>query len=362
MRGTLIVVGVMACAKAPEPTGELASTRSANVSSDGARHVVTFGDATLVFAPTSQIEMPESLTITGGGDNVFGQNTGCQLENRVGVATFPFALAMPGTADGAAVASELTVDIAGPAIAKVSVNYTVGYDCDDMQELSGTTVFTFLPSNRIVRQDIGVQPASENLTRVCSNQCSSNSYFFTSFWTFDDPEFVDAGNNPVPVSAPRELCAMRAEDGVALVWGDRPGFRSRIMDNAVTVDFAVGATLDADAVDQTSTIVIGTDMSCAELLAATEDPAILVNGVDITVSPDGVYETGTGLGTVRITATAEMPRGFALLLSATAKHIAARRADGTPVRRAATNHNDKTVVWIDDPLAAGETITLEVDE
>jgi hypothetical protein len=363
MRGFLFAVGMVACAKTPAPPDEVA--RRVDVSFDNDRHIVTFGDSRMVFGATSQIEMPESLTI-GQSAELLGDRNGCGLEKRAGLAVFPMVVASHETADSSAadrVESSLVVDAAGPGIARIEVQFSMGYTCGGAQALVGRSLFTFFPSNKVVRQDLDVEPTATSNDMFCG--CGGSTFFFTSYWTFATMDAFQDRTAPLPEgNAPSELCYVRGPDTVGLLWRDTGSFPRRIAQNAVTYDWVPGqSTLEPQMQRATSVLVLANNSAtCASALAATIDPPIMIDGARVDADDDGTYAVGE-LDVdedFELTATSPMD-GFALVLPERVDHVRVTRdSDGSVVGRHAQIHNDKTILWIDESIGAGETFTVEV--
>src|SRR5262249_19773832 len=134
---------------------------------------------TLEFA-SGGAKMPQNLSIDGVNRLAEGRGPN---EGGIGIAGYPALLAAAPMRGGDTTASSmLTVDMAGPAVARVKVDWTAPFPCNLAQhQAKGTSTFTIFPNGRIVRHDV-TTPTTEALS-VDANPCgcsAESNFYLTS--------------------------------------------------------------------------------------------------------------------------------------------------------------------------------------
>lgn len=347
---------------------------------------VTTDQGVRVIGPTFELDfaadnihMPEHLFI--GDTDVLGVEAPCQGESRVGVAVAPAVQISAGSTSAAS--SEITVLAAGPAMAKIRVTYGLDYTCPDAERLSGTSEFTIVPSGRIVREDIQIQPSNHTLSLTGDCGChhatdqSSRDLMFSSFWTFDarGATQVQADGSGVANDV-YGACTLYGPHALGVVW-DRllnantrfssPGHQALNSFDWPTIDGH--QTLAPTPQSIRSTIQVwakppGQPIACATILAQLEGVPLTIGSTRLTgPDRDGIYRDPTVHNSAfDVTAPGQaVPPGFAISVDlGGASHAAITSPRGSDVAMVGQREAEhRFVIVFSDGLAAGEHIAIE---
>ena len=209
------------------------------------------------------IRMPQSLFL--GGVDRLGTDD-CPFASGIGIGVFPALTAAAPQRNGADATSTLTVDWAGPVVARVEVAWSAPYTCSGgAQEADGTSRFTIFPNGRIVRYDIA-KPSTTMLVRdgaACGCGADSDLGFMT-FWTFTHVTAVDRAGAPWADGA-QAGCAIYPDHTIGVAW---PDGSTILGETAATSAFAYtwtanSATLAAEQQHLTSAILLSDQTSAA---------------------------------------------------------------------------------------------------
>ena len=135
-----------------------------------------------------EIRMPDSLTIEGV-EVLENEQANCAHEDLVGLAQFPGPPISAQSKLAGVTSSTATIDLPGPAVARVTVQFDAALDCmAGTSQRTGSSQFTFFPDGKIVRLDRFVGAAGA-LTQPCACNLTSAAFIHTSFWTFERADF-----------------------------------------------------------------------------------------------------------------------------------------------------------------------------
>lgn len=369
MRGSVLLCAAVAACASPEPRA------GDPVIAVVADHVISTGAVAydLGFATTG-LPMPEHLMF-GGADWIANGET-CPLESGVGINLYPAFRALASTYGGdppsSTGATELVVEMSGPAVARVRARWAVDYMCSGhANTASGDTLFTLFPSGRIIRHDEHVIGSDVGLTGA-SGACGctgGSSYFLTSSWGFPDTvtntsETGDALPDPAPGLT--RACAIANDHGIAVAW---PDDHTRIHpndSNAWVYDWTNNATAITPGEHELVTrMQLGATGDCAALLAGLATPQLQIAGQPTSVGADGIYEvSGTHAGSFTIETAAMVPAGWAVAVDlGDATHVQVHGSVETAgwylVQRDPIAM--KTLIYFRDALPAGSTIAVEAE-
>lgn len=368
-RCVVACAGLVACADVSTPLAFSGPQLAVTQDSSGT-HVKSDGVFELDFAPTGAM-LPNHL-LDGDGNELLGLSSACGAESMIGVLA-------TGTAveGGSTVASSnLEVQAAGPAVAKIHVTYSVPYMCPDATQLQGSSDFTILPGGRIVRGD-SFTPTSSILSPGASCGCGSASDFSaTVFYRFasDGATQVQEDGSAVTVDNPK-TCSMYANRGVGVSF-DTGGDRHVYFGNGIhALSLVSHASQQAtDTLATVSAIQVGArGQSCEELITRLGDTNILVGGKapanggqtgnDGLFSDDTVHTTAFDIVVDKANhpTAADLPPGWVVLVNlGGADHATITRNPdlghvvGVPQRQ----QDGRFYIYFPDGLAAGETITI----
>jgi len=266
--------------------------------------------------------------------------------------------------------SQLTVVMAGPAVARVRVDWTMPYTCQGAQVASGTTTFTLFPTGRIVRTDAIAAPSTTHLGVTpagaeCGCTSDTPSYDVETFWAFRPGTDVDASGAPATSSGDATGCTLYANDGAAIAvsWGDRT---TRIPTTSTYVkDFVQDVpTLDPAPVALTSAIQLAASgtVTCAQLLAGLVDPDLLIAGSHVQTDETGIFRVDGALtDAFAITTTQHVPAGFAVSLALDPHAVLTSSAAPTGAWYTAQIDptDGHTILYFRDALEPGDSIAVE---
>jgi hypothetical protein len=361
---------VQGCAQPADPPDVVTLVEAAPA---GDRMVVTAaGVYALTFGRDGTVRLPETLEIQGAHPhgNVLGIDY-CPLESLMGVATFPGAAAIGGETLAAGGTSTSFLELGGPVIARVRVDYSVPYLCQNAQHLSGSSVFTMFPDGRIQRQDT-VTSSDTDLTPATDCGCnhvmtgaSGTGYFFTSFYAFDTTATIDPARGLMP-----DACATWNDLTIGMRWLDSSN--TRVSPNgkpSFVLDMLTSSEDNFPVVTMThrSAMMIASGApapACSDVLARLDLPGISVAGSSKNVDGDGIYRDGEKhTGPVEIRASVAVPPFAVSLTIGDHAGVASTVAhDGRwyatqPDADQGTNEG-MTLFWFDHGLAAGEVVTV----
>jgi hypothetical protein len=334
-----------------DSTGRVASTSRAPV------------QFTMEFADRGA-RMPQRLVLDGVNRLAEGQ---CPNEGGIGIAVYPAALAAAPMLGGDTTASStLTVDMAGPAVARVKVEWTMPFECNLAQrEGKGTSTFTIFPNGRIVRHDI-TKPTAVALS-VDTNPCgcsAESNFYLTSYWAFAPTQNVNPDGTPF-IDGSLAGCAVYASHMIGVAW---PDSHTRVItDNnvsAFTYEWVTDSTtLSPDERELVSAIVMskGTAAAkCGDVLADLDDFPIMIDGSSVSTDDSGIYvDMRSHTGRVEISAPRRVPSGFAVSLDVGGFGEITRSPPADGDWYGSQSDNGRTLFWFRDALAVGEKISIE---
>lgn len=378
------LVALAACATVPDPPAELGDDRVVVSYANGGVQVrgLTEAGATLYemsFPSTAdQIGMPDSFKV-GGREVLRLAPDDCNRERRIGVALFPAGVVTSGDIASFGGESNVETIVEAPGLAKVRVTYEIDYLCPSIQKLSGESVFTFFPTGRIVREDIGIEPSEgaidpQGASVECGCGFTDIDFFFTSFWAFADnglDEQVDANNMQPRDGITSAACTMYPTHGVGVAWQDASTRYHPSVASAHVYDFLAGQeTIPADAMGTVTSAVQVHDGprvpgTCGDILAQLADPRLLVGEEQLgSTDHDGIYRPDQEHSEVtELTTDDGIPGSWAISMNlGGATHGRVTREP--PIEDFVRFHADpetegNTVFVFLQGLAPGESITIE---
>ena len=378
MRYAIGLTALAGCASVPEPTG--LSTPGIFIEQEGDRVRVVAPDYELDFSPTG-VHLPDHLKVDEGRTDLLGADAPC-FESRAGFSVTP-AVSVDAGMPGKAARSELVTLLAGPAVAKIEVTFSVDYDCPGMETVSGKTAFTMFPGGRIVREDVMVAPSTNPLGKVgncgCQQETKSHNFHnlvFTSFWAFypGNANQVQADGDAVTQDV-YAACTMYPDRAIGVAWEMAPGTATRFHPHAAAshvLDWVADHTaLDPTPQSITSAIQISNarpagPADCGKLLARLADVPRQIGQTRLEASDhDGIYRDPTPhRDAFTITAPeAAVPPGFAISVDlGGADHAVVRRspaADPIAIAQREIEATSRFLFVFIDGLAPGDTLTIE---
>jgi hypothetical protein len=351
-RGLVVAAAVGACVPVPpfrneQPalltvdrvTGDVASTTSAPV-----LYAVKFADHG-VRAP--QTILVEGVEILRAGS--------CPYEGGVGVTVYPALTAIAPALGGSDATGTLTVEWAGPVIARVVITWSSQYTCNaSAQEAHGTSAFTLFPNGRIVRSDAATP--STTLLTIDGSACgcaTDNKFNFSSFWSLQPAaEAVLPAGTPWVDGASAFGCAVYPSHTVGVGFSELSRARLVTATGASTFvyDWAHEATTLAPDERQTVSAILLSKESqasrCGEVTADLADPPITIAGTaGIASDVNGIYP-GPALpsGLSAISSPVAMPRGFAVSLALVALPVVERQPPAAGAWYAAQREGDRLLL------------------
>jgi hypothetical protein len=360
----------LGCAQAPDAPGEVKLLEAVVV---GDRmSVVADGIYALTFGRDGTVRLPEELEVRGEHPhgNVLGSDF-CPLESLMAVSIFPGAVAVGGKTLAQGGTSNQFLELGGPVIARIRVDYSVPYTCPNAQHLSGMSVFTMFPNGKIHREDT-VTSSDTELTPTTDCGCNHDTtgstgtgYFFTSSYAFESSAMIDTARAGTP-----DACAEWSDLTIGMRWLDssntrvspnsRPSFVLDMLHSSED-NFPVTTMTHRSAMQ----IASGAPApACSDVLRQLALPGISVAGSSTNADGDGIYrDTEPHSGPIEIKAGVAVPP-FALSLSA-GDHASVTSTVAHDGRWYATQpeppqgtNEGTTLFWFDQGLAAGEIITV----
>lgn len=323
---------------------------------------------TLVLAEDG-IRLPASLTYDR--QTVIATDPSCRFGQLAGVAVQPLAIAAAGAAGTSTVQTLIGVDNPrlGSAIAQLSVSYELPYTCNGEQVLTGETTFTFLP-NRINRRDTVSPAASAFASAAGCPQCGptmpTTELTFSSYWRMklaDEKFYRPDGTEYVSGAAPPGACALVNGKLVAVQWrGD--GEQQRLDRSTFIHDWVREKAIAPGERSVRSDLVFSDETDparCGDVLRGRTDPVLTVDGEPVAAGEDGIYITEARGDRIELSAETAIPHGFAVYVPRLILHIYSVTNGAGPVAHVRQPTRDGYLFWFDDPLAAGDTIAIELD-
>lgn len=327
--------------------------------------------------------------------NMLGDGDNCNEEKRSGVAVYP-AYRVDGNQTTGVTAHERIIELAGPVIGKVSLEWSAAYNCEMPTvgvSIAGRSTYTLFPDGRISRFDV-VQPTSP-FQPNCRCNLESN-YYLTSYSAFVYDDAASLVGVPVPDellgSAPtdRSVCLRQRGHNIGFGWTeDRGRVRLPSVTPVRTVAFvhdflgSSGASLMPGMYDATTTMIATDEGDCTttrdRLAPFVQDapPELKIDGDSVDLGTDGIFagagkQAGTGgyvVGPRRVVlepATAAINAGFAVWLDFGGERarFGVRHSGGAPAGewfrvQPVASRPGHTIFWFRDALAPGEAITIE---
>jgi hypothetical protein len=280
-------------------------------------------------------------------------------EGYVGINLSPAARASAATMVGM---SSTTTLLQGPAVARFSVEYKVPYECNGLHTLSGTSIFTMLPSGRIERLDDMVIGSSSSIPSTAGEcgcaQSATEQFLFSSFWSFRSTAELTAGDaNRTDEFGPG--CTLFDGQTIAVKY-DKPS-EQQAFNGTHLVYFAKSTPFMLTEPQRSrSSIVITPGPSCSGALKKLEDPTLIIDGKDVTTE-QGIYvdTAAPHTKTVRIGTNFALPDGFALQINLAGATHARVLKDGLEVGYTAELDGEHPVFWFNTDLQPNSEITIE---
>jgi hypothetical protein len=379
--------------------GDVVATRAGNndngASVCGPTYVMNFSD--------TGARMPYQLNVNGS--QLMGGARECNDERATGVALFPPVLVNGETQNPDNTDGGIALRLTGPVIAKVEVDWSATYTCGQQGTLQNKSSFTFFPDGRITRWD-----QVRNATMVTNNgactRCTvggnpgpnSGNFFLTSYMTLQAPSNSVLASGDISMltmhgqqlTGRRSDCLETLQRRVAFGWRDT-NTRIRVVNETPTRALAFvydiphggdDTIMPADLADDVTTqILVSPSAQCGDLRTRAElfaeNHGLTINGVDMGMSPDGIYggerhdgaigiDAGT-TGTVTIQPTTlTVPGNFAVWLdydqqpnqTIVVTHNGIPSAPSGDWYRIQRVNNSQVIIWFRDDLAATSIITV----
>jgi hypothetical protein len=374
MKRWALLIGFAACAQ-PSGTSET-NTQIIHVDFVDNKTRVTAPGYQMTFGAAGTVRLPEQLAIIGEfpRGNVLGIDT-CPRESLIGASIYPGATTFGGqslSAAGETGTSDSFLELAGPAVARVRVTYSVPYSCGSKQHLKGEQTMTFFPDGRIVRRDVVTSSDTELPGGVlcgCDNiMVPDSGYFFTLSYAFaSGAQIVDNMERITQQGDLTEVCARFTDATIGLRWLDASNTRispnaqpSFVLDMMTSSSAPFPVVSNATHVSHMMIASANTSPSCGGVLAQMTQVPIVVDDMTITAGSDGIYtDAREHASAFSIHATKAVPP-FALLLKLGdhAKITSSVHADKAFFTVQIVDTGSK-ILWFRDGLAAGELVTIE---
>jgi hypothetical protein len=346
----------------------------------------------LGFAGGDGFHFPDALRIDGA--DIMGRDpqTACFKESEIGVAIAPIAR-VSATGGAMPVASRLVPALRGPAVVQAKIEWENRFTCGlTTRNGGGTSTFTVFPDGRIVRHDAFDVPAGTPVAPVpcaCEPPERSEDRLFniSTFWTVARERFTgfylpgDDEAKPLPPPGDRignepRSCLDAGAYQVAFAWPVVENITIRGAGPLVSFGryLDIGLTeLDAYRKENSSTLLIGRTGCEAALTRADElrtGTAVMIDGAARMPSPrDGIHgsnggdgQPGIPLAGNQVDIVGPAPRGFAVWLRfpGSVDAVRARRGTAKVPGYLPQQVDDRSwIVYFPEPLADGETITIE---
>jgi hypothetical protein len=333
----------------PDPIGQVGIS-SAPLEVSFGRYAMTFGDAPSLVLP---------VALTTSGTNLFAPNVTC-IQSLAGVLLYPGGRAIGGGAG----ASAVDIQLGGPAVARVAIDFDVPYQCaHGPEKLTGRTTYTFFPSGRIERVDEDIRAAQSAISDTGSCTCGAgdDSYFYSTFWSFrSDMDLAPDGTTRAPGSAGARGCTRADNHLIALAYDDEA---VEAAGGTYTQYWNRGRAPFADTTPKRShsAIALAPDdgISCQDLLGRLVDPPLTV-GDRLARTEGGIYiDDVVHASTFGITTGAPISAGLALETSLGGARHARVTKGGAATDFTAQAVGDRILFWFAEPLMPGEQIVVE---
>ena len=346
----------------------------------------------LHFPDGDGFHFPNALLIDGA--DVMGHDPGqsCTEEDEVGIRISPTPR-ISASGEAPRVTNLLTPVMRGPAVVQVKLDWSTRLACNSDRNPGGASTFTVFPDGRIARYDTITDPSS---SAISASQCTCNGagagFTIATFWTlareaFSTLKHAGLPDDLLPLPAVGEVtgdntgwsCVANGTREVTLVRSDNVGTRIRGHDQLIGFGFEllVNATMPgAFSLGHGSVLFIGRSTVCADAEARANeyfDPsALTVDGAAVKPSRrDGIYGGDTGDGAVtpgielandraELTGPVRGPYAVWLRFPRSVSSVRAVRAGATGSWYVPQRVDDRSwIVWFEEPLQAGQTITVE---
>lgn len=384
----------------------------------GGATVVPEGNITLHFA-SSGFHLPDQLQIDGV--DVMGHATSpCWGESGTGFTVMPMPRVSGDPLDGGVTpTSDLQATMKGPVVVQLKLtwstrwSFAAGSMCSTSaaHKSGGTSTFTVFPDSHIVRHDVLTED-NPDMEHVMTGRCTCadmpqapNAFILSSYWAFDRAKFPDQfglgdsgpdtpdsltlGDN-YNVSPPYSTVCLDSSDGlsqIASTWVV-PKANGDSGTNAAAVGFDTVVSHDVQKLPN-PTLDFPWDVHGALFIERSNCTAALKRAIDYTMPQE--LTIGTGSGTISVTpspldgiyggdpgdpnraAGIDVSDGTTTLSGGpSGAFVVWLRFPRSVVVPTATRPgaalgwyvpqqiNDREwLIWVQDPLQAGETITVQ---
>ena len=317
---------------------------------------------------TEGVRLPTSLRL-GATELLAGG--ACTSASKIGVGLLPMQNVTAGPRAGVEAAQNTAQIRGGPVVGEIDVAYAVPYSCnapEGPQTVAGTSTFRVFPRGRIVRRDEVRAAAMEIQNAAVCRSCNAGTTISTAtveaFWTF-------AGTG-MPTTNGRESCVDLETHTIAVRWLDSGTVRHVASASAIAFTYEAYtpmATIPAAQHSTQSVMVIESgSRPCAELLAKLNPPELVIARGDerktLQLDENLIYTDSmshSGRFEIRTADGAALDSGFALQLAiGNPDHLVVENRAGVPVTYTLQTVEEETLLWIDDGIAAGDAVIIEV--
>ena len=363
LRGAFVIFAWAGCASVPDRGENTTRGPEVVIEADG-RTVV--GSGLALELASEGVRLPTSLRLDQAELLADGE---CTSASKIGVGLLPMQNVTAGPRAGIEPTQNTAVVRGGPVMVEVDVAYAVPYTCnapEGPQTVSGTTTFRMFPRGRIVRRDevraASMEIQNAAICRSC-NAMGISTATVEAFWTFAGAGTQTLIGKQTCVDFMTHKIAVRwFDDGTARVVGNGP--------TAFTYEaYTPMATIPAAQQRAQSVMVVAdSSQSCAALLAQLNPPELLIekDGASKSLQLDEnlIYTDSMSHGgrfSIRTADGSALVGGFALQLAiGTPDHLAVQDDRGEPAMYTLQTVDEETLLWIDNGIAAGGAIVIEV--
>jgi hypothetical protein len=218
-----------------------------------------------------------------GGAQLLQNGRTCNDERLAGLAIFPVQLVNGQPSTGVA-GDDPVIEMAGPVVAKISVNWSADYSCASSATLEDSTTYTFFPDGHIVRWDHLRQGTAITNTScmACAGGGSGPGFRLTSFMTLGADSNADLTGTPISglvsygaeATGLSDTCITTLGQRVAFGWRNALG-RIRVAEStanpnqrvlAFVQDIVDDTMIPATFADEVTThIVVASTGACSDL-------------------------------------------------------------------------------------------------
>ena len=361
----------------PDPTIEVLEGQNFETTVIGPNYVMHFKGG------IDQVHLPDSLVV--GGQEMLHTSPNCFQESQAGFAVFPAVLAAANNSGGTPTPGNddnspnfVSIDLGGPHLARIVVGFSIDYTCGGSQKVTGKSIYTFFPTGRIVRQDLGIQASTTLMNSSLGCACETpdpggGGFVFTSYWAFNQSDANVGADNVAVTTNANGACSIYPDRAIAVQF-DRPTSRVGVNNIASHVfDFATGAPLNVSTQNLFSAIQLDetSGPDCGQILKRLSDPQIVftddINGNrSFSTNQDGIYGDEVGIRLepfeIRPGIDGDLPPGFTVSFDLDGGTADITREDGSRpdmlIQRDFPGSTRFFVVFIDG-LEVGQTITVE---